>query len=193
MTIDVNHPIILASKSPRRKQICELADLPYEVFVIDTDEIVDNNIPVEEIPIAIAVGKMNAVKEQFALHNRTILAADTLVELDGKIIGKPKDREEAIAMLQFLSGRTHRVITGVALYTPAKTELFSETTYVTFNTLSEEQIAYYVDKYAPYDKAGAYAIQEWIGAVAIQEIKGDFYNVMGLPIQKILTLLDVAL
>lgn len=190
--IDVNNPIILASKSPRRKRICELADLPYEVFVIDTNETIDPNLPIEEVPVAIASGKMNAVKEQFSLAHRTILAADTLVELDGTIIGKPKDREDAIAILRFLSGRTHRVITGVALYTPEKTDYFSEITEVTFNTLSDNQITYYVDKYAPFDKAGAYAIQEWIGAIAIKEIKGDFYNVMGLPVQRILTFLDVA-
>ncbi|MFT4203538.1 MAG: Maf family protein [Chitinophagaceae bacterium] len=187
--IELKQPIVLASKSPRRKSICELADVPFEVYVIDTDETVNPRLPVEEIPIAIAVDKMNAVKQQFALYDRTILAADTIVELDGHVIGKPKDSEAAIATLQFLSGRTHRVITGIALYTPEKTAFFSETTYVTFNILSNEQIAYYVDKYKPYDKAGAYAIQEWIGAVAIKEIKGDFYNVMGLPIQKVLPLL----
>ena len=191
--IDANNPIILASKSPRRKRICELADLPYEVFVIDTEETIDTQLPVEEVPISIAIGKMNAVKEKFSLENRTILAADTIVELDGKIIGKPKDRDAAIENLQFLSGRTHLVVTGVALYTPEKTHQFSEVTYVTFHTLSEQQIIYYIDKYAPFDKAGAYAVQEWIGAVAIKEIKGDFYNVMGLPVQRILTLLDVAL
>ncbi len=190
--IDSNNPIILASKSPRRKRICELADLPYEIFVVDTDEAVDNQLSIEEIPVAIALGKMHAVKERFSLENRTILAADTIVELDGKIVGKPADRDAAIETLKFLSGREHRVVTGVVLYSPEKTTQFSETTYVSFNPLSEEQIAYYVDKYAPYDKAGAYAIQEWIGAVAIKEIKGDFYNVMGLPIQRILPLLEIA-
>lgn len=190
--IDVNTPLILASKSPRRKQICELADVPYEVFVIDTPETIDPQLSVEEIPVAIAQAKMEIVKTQFSLEQRTILSADTIVELDGKIIGKPKDREAAIETLRSLSGCTHRVITGVALYTPEQTHLFSETTYVTFNPLTDEQIAYYVDKYSPYDKAGAYAIQEWIGVVAIQEIKGDFYNVMGLPIQKIVPLLGLA-
>ncbi|PZP49331.1 MAG: septum formation protein Maf [Pseudopedobacter saltans] len=190
--IDLNNPLVLASKSPRRKQICELADIPYEIFVIDTDETIDNQLKVEEIPIAIANSKLETIKAQFGLGDRTILAADTVVELDGKIIGKPKNREEAIETLRFLSGRTHRVITGVVLYTPERTHTFSDTTFVTFNELSDQQIAYYVDKYQPYDKAGAYAIQEWIGAVAIKEIKGDFYNVMGLPIQKIIPLLNLS-
>lgn len=190
--IDLNNPLVLASKSPRRKQICELADIPYEVFVIDTDEIVDPQLAVENVPIAIAQGKLNAVKAQFGLEERVILAADTIVELDGKIIGKPKNRDEAIATLRFLSGRTHRVITGVSLYTPEQTYDFSETAFVGFNELTDEQITYYIDKYSPYDKAGAYAIQEWIGAVAIKEIKGDFYNVMGLPIQKIIPILPLS-
>jgi len=191
--IDVNNPLVLASKSPRRKQICELSDIPYEVFVIETEETVNPQLNVEDVPVSIATEKMNAVKAQFSLEDRTILAADTVVELDGKIIGKPKDRNEAIETLRFLSGRTHRVITGIALYTPEQTHLFSETTYVSFSRLSDEQITYYVDKYAPYDKAGAYAIQEWIGAVGIHEIKGDYYNVMGLPIQKIIPLLSLSM
>lgn len=189
--IGLNNPLVLASQSPRRKKICELADIPYEVFVIGTDEVVDHQLNVEDIPIAIANGKMQAVKAQFSLENRVILAADTIVELDGKIIGKPKDHDDAVHILHLLSGRKHRVITGVTLYTPEKVHTFSETTYVSFNDLKDEQISYYVDKYAPYDKAGAYAIQEWIGAVAIKEIKGDFYNVMGLPIQRILPLLNI--
>ena len=188
--IDQNNPLVLASKSPRRKQICELADIPYEIFVIDTEETIDQNLSLQDIPIAIAQAKMDIVKSHFNLENRTILSADTIVVIDDKVIGKPKDRDEAINTLHLLSGRTHQVITGVCVYSPSAQNCFSEVTSVTFNALSDEQIEYYIDKYKPYDKAGAYAIQEWIGAVAIKEIKGDFYNVMGLPIQRIIPLLS---
>ena len=184
--------IILASQSPRRKMLLEWAEIPFEIVVKSTAENYPEEMPVAEIPIHIAREKAHAVKTYIteAFHaqllNKTILAADTIVVLDNKVIGKPLDREQAINILTDLSGKLHLVITGVVIKYGEKEIAFSDTTEVQFHTLSEEQIIFYVDKYKPYDKAGAYAIQEWIGVVGIQSIKGDFYNVMGLPVSRVL-------
>jgi len=177
--------LILASKSPRRKQLLEMAELDFEIITNDTDESFPEDMPVEEVPEFIA---LNKARDIHVLHpGRTILAADTVVVLDGQIIGKPAHREEAIDILTRLSGQYHRVITGVCLIRDGHTLTFSDTTEVSFHTLTMEQISYYVDHYQPYDKAGAYAIQEWIGVVGIRKIDGCFYNVMGLPISKVLS------
>jgi septum formation protein len=187
--------IILASQSPRRKTLLEWAEVEFEVISKHTDEIVPDDTPVHEIPIVIAHEKALAVENELARWaegrleysgHLPILAADTIVVLDGQIIGKPANRAEAIQFLQLLSGKTHEVITGVVIHTNTEQIGFSDITEVTFYPISLEQIEYYVDKYAPYDKAGAYAIQEWIGVVGIKNIKGDFYNVMGLPVSRVL-------
>lgn len=181
--------IILASASPRRKQLLELAEIPFEVIVSGANESFPEILPAAEIAMHIAENKAMAVQEilngQRNNKGQTIVAADTVVVLENKIIGKPKDREEAIQILTGLSGKTHYVITGVCILRDSERKLFAEKTEVDFNPLSLSQIEYYVDHYKPYDKAGAYAIQEWIGAIGIQSIKGDFYNVMGLPINKL--------
>ena len=181
--------IILASGSPRRKQLLELAEIPFEVIVSECDESYPETLSASEIAMHIAENKAIAVQQKLKLqynsHGQTIIAADTLVVLENKIIGKPKDREDAIQILSALSGKTHYVITGVCILHDSERKLFAEKTEVDFNLLSLSQIEYYIDHYKPYDKAGAYAIQEWIGAVGIQSIKGDFYNVMGLPINKL--------
>ncbi|HNE93014.1 MAG TPA: Maf family nucleotide pyrophosphatase [Chitinophagaceae bacterium] len=176
--------IILASQSPRRKQLLEWAEIDFEVMVVPTDESYPDYLAIEEIPIHIARQKAFAV-EQVIGKEKMILAADTLVVLHENIIGKPKDREDAIKILSNLSGNVHSVITGVVLLNGFKEIAFADVTEVTFHTLTQEQIIFYVDKYKPYDKAGAYAIQEWIGVVGIQSIKGDFYNVMGLPVSRV--------
>jgi septum formation protein len=190
--------IILASQSPRRKMLLEWAEVDFEVIVKHTDEIVDPALPIEEVPVAIAREKALAVKQELTrwaegrTENSThlpILAADTIVVLNNHIIGKPANREEAIQFLMELSGQTHKVITGVALLTANNTFAFADTTSVTFYELTQQQVEYYVNKYEPYDKAGAYAIQEWIGVTGIQSIEGDFYNVMGLPVSRVLQLL----
>lgn len=184
-------PIILASQSPRRKMLLEWAEIPFEVIVQSTDESFPEGMPVTEVPIHIARGKAEAVKQyvQEAYHGEyagsTILAADTIVVLDGQVIGKPSDRDEAIRILQSLSGNTHLVITGVVILHSEGEISFSDVTEVHFHHLSLDQISFYVDKYQPYDKAGAYAIQEWIGVVGIQRVEGDFYNVMGLPVSRV--------
>jgi len=176
--------IILASQSPRRKQLLEWAEIPFEVIVKETDESYPPGLSVEEVAIHIARNKALAVKE-ISVTERIILAADTIVVLNNEVIGKPKDREDAINILNKLSGQSHRVITGVVILSGKKEILFSDTTDVHFHELTNEQIIFYVDKYKPYDKAGAYAIQEWIGVVGIQSVKGDFYNVMGLPVSRV--------
>jgi len=181
---------ILASQSPRRKTLLEWAEIPFEIIVSDIDESYPSSLAIEEVPVHIAKNKALAVKEMIlstkpALINQCIIAADTVVVLGQKIIGKPTNKHEAIESLLALSGQTHKVITGVVLLYQGQEISFSETTLVEFHALTAEQIEFYVDKYKPYDKAGGYAIQEWIGVVGIKKITGDFYNVMGLPVSKL--------
>lgn len=187
---------ILASQSPRRKLLLEWAEQTFEIIVKPTDEYYPADLAIEEIPVYIAKQKALAVKEyiQTAYHHqytdKSILAADTIVVLDGRIIGKPADRSDAISILSSLSGQKHRVITGVVILHKSGEIVFSDTTEVTFHELTREQIEYYVDQYQPYDKAGAYAIQEWIGVIGIKSINGDFYNVMGLPISRVVQAME---
>ena len=176
--------IILASQSPRRKQLLEWAEIPLEIIVSEADETYPPDLPIDDIPVFIARKKAEAVKRKLS-GDKIILAADTIVVLEDKVIGKPATRAEAIEILRSLSGKNHRVITGVVLLNRDKEIGFSDTTQVIFHTLTDEQITFYVDNYQPYDKAGAYAIQEWIGVVGIRSINGDFYNVMGLPVSRV--------
>ena len=180
--------IILASQSPRRKQLLEWAEVPFDIVVKSTEETFPADMPLSQVPIHIANEKAKAVKEYLLetgkqeLANRPILAADTIVVLGNRVIGKPSSREDAISILTSLSGKTHLVITGVTIMFGKNEIKFSDTTEVSFHELSSTDIIRYVDTYKPYDKAGAYAIQEWIGVTGIRSIKGDFYNVMGLPV-----------
>jgi septum formation protein len=183
--------IILASGSPRRKMLLEWAEVNFKVMVSDIDETFSKELLPAEVAISIAKNKNAAIVEQLKdeLLNSIVLSADTIVVLDHEIIGKPANREEAIAIIQKLSGKTHQVITAVNLRDAEKDICFYDTTEVVFNKLTPTQITHYVDQYKPYDKAGAYAIQEWIGVVGIHAIYGDFYNVMGLPVSKVLKVL----
>lgn len=176
--------IILASRSPRRKQLLEWAEIPFDVMVKDTDEMYPASLAIDQVPVYIARNKALAVKEELS-HDRLILAADTVVVLNGKVIGKPVNKENAVAILSELSGQTHEVITGVVLMRDDAELAFADITEVEFHQLSKAHIEFYVNKYQPYDKAGAYAIQEWIGVVGIKRVKGDFYNVMGLPVSRV--------
>ncbi|MBC8033084.1 MAG: septum formation protein Maf [Chitinophagaceae bacterium] len=178
------HKIILASSSPRRKQLLEWAEIPFDVIVKDTKEDYPPELPIEEVPVHIARNKALAVQKELS-EDAVILAADTVVVLDQTIIGKPANREDAIKTLSALSGRQHKVITGVVILKETMETAFSDTTIVDFHKLTIEQIVFYVDKYKPYDKAGAYAIQEWIGVTGIKSVSGDFYNVMGLPVSRV--------
>lgn len=179
--------IILASGSPRRKMLLEWAEVKFIVKTADTEEIIQPGLTPEEVAVDIATMKANAVKQLLEIEHSgsIIIAADTIVVLENQIIGKPVDREHAIEILSKLSGQQHRVITGVVMTNEIHTESFFEETIVRFHPLSLEQITFYIDKYQPYDKAGAYAIQEWIGVVGIESISGDFYNVMGLPVSSV--------
>ncbi len=181
--------IILASQSPRRKQLLEWAEVPFVIMVEETDESYPENLTIEEIAIHIARNKALVIK-QTAKKKMPVLAADTIVVLDNKVIGKPKDKTDAIQILSNLSGKLHKVITGVVIIHNNNEISFAETTEVHFHEISLSQIEFYVDAYKPYDKAGAYAIQEWIGVVGIKYIHGDFYNVMGLPVSKVVQILE---
>ncbi|HEY5405483.1 MAG TPA: Maf family nucleotide pyrophosphatase [Ginsengibacter sp.] len=182
--------IILASQSPRRSQLLQWAEIPFEVIVANTDESYPKHLKPEEIAAHIAYNKAIAVKNNLAgsitnAKDYTILAADTIVVLNNVVIGKPANREDAIRILSALSGKIHLVITGVCILKDEKEIIFADETKVEFHELSPLQIEYYVDTYKPYDKAGAYAIQEWIGVTGIRSITGDFYNVMGLPVSRV--------
>ena len=182
--------IILASGSPRRKQLLEWAEIAFDVMVSDTDESYPDGLSFEETAVYIARNKALAV-QPLNKANLTVLAADTIVVCNDRIIGKPKDREDAINILTELSGNTHKVITGVAIVNKESEKTFADITTVIFHDITREQIEFYVDKYKPYDKAGAYAIQEWIGVVGIKKVDGDFYNVMGLPVSRVVRALVV--
>ncbi len=174
--------IILASRSPRRKQLMEQAELEFEILSADVEETYPESMSTLSVPEYLANKKANAIT---ADKDTVVIAADTIVVLDGKILGKPTDEKNAKDTLRKLSGREHEVITGVCMKKGEKIISFSVTTEVLFRRLSDKQISHYVTNYKPMDKAGAYAIQEWIGLIGIKKIKGDYYNVMGLPIGKI--------
>ncbi|MES1222805.1 MAG: Maf family protein [Bacteroidota bacterium] len=181
--------IILASQSPRRKQLLEWAEVPFDIIVKNTDEHYPFGLSAEEVAVYIARNKAIAVRNE--TENKVIiLAADTIVVLGEAIIGKPVHREEAVSILLALSGQKHKVITGVVLLKDENEISFADVTEVEFHDLTLEQIEFYVDKYKPYDKAGAYAIQEWIGVIGIKSVIGDFYNVMGLPVSRVVQALN---
>lgn len=175
--------IILASGSPRRRELLSGLDIPFEVRVIaGLEESYPPATPTDEIPLYLARQKAEAYD---IAPDELLITADTVVILDDRVMGKPADEAGARAMLRALSGRTHRVITGVALTTQERQRSFSVTTRVTFKELTPEEIAYYVTHYHPLDKAGAYGIQEWIGHIGVKALEGSFFNVMGLPVQRI--------
>jgi len=177
--------IILASQSPRRKQLLEMAEIPFEVVVTNTDETVPAGMDPRKAPQYLARLKADAVAH-LMVGDHLVIAADTIVLIDNDILGKPDDAGHAQQILQRLSGRMHEVITGVCMRTNAKEVAFSVVTRVYFRPLTAAQISHYITHYKPYDKAGAYAIQEWIGVTGIEKIEGDYYNVMGLPIGEVL-------
>lgn len=181
----LNYQIILASNSPRRKELLSGLDLEYEIMVLpNIDESYPLNIQKEEVALYIAKKKAQAYTDLFT-DNKLVITADTVVVIDDKILGKPIDEADAKQMLRELSGKTHQVITGVCLTTSNKQKSFSVISDVRFSNLDESEIEYYVSKYKPLDKAGAYGIQEWIGYIGVEYISGSYFNVMGLPIQKL--------
>ena len=179
-----NYKIILASGSPRRQQFLKDLGLDFEIRLKEIEEIYPPNLIEEDITDYLAVLKSDAFEGE--LQEKDILiTSDTIVWHENKALGKPKDYKDAFAMLQSLSNKTHKVITSVCFKTKNKTQVISETTKVTFHPISDAQIEYYLDNYSPFDKAGSYGIQEWIGFVGVSKIEGSYPNVMGLPIDKV--------
>ena len=186
--------IVLASQSPRRKQLLEWAEIDFDIIAEATEERFPDRLKPTLAAIFIARQKAIAVQSAKVYkryeHDIPILAADTIVVCEGSITGKPADKEDAIRILHQLSGKKHEVITGVVIVNGNEEKAFADITEVWFHTLTTEQIIFYVEKYKPYDKAGAYAIQEWIGVVGIERINGDFYNVMGLPVSRVVRAME---
>ena len=181
------YEILLASNSPRRRELLAGLDIDYRVTALpEVDESYPDTLSGEEIPLYISQEKAAAYR-RFLKDNTLLITADTIVWLDGKVYGKPRNTADAKAMLQALSGKTHTVITGVTLTSLQKQIFFAVSTEVTFAALGDDEIDYYVETYRPLDKAGAYGVQEWIGYIGVTGLKGSYYNVMGLPIQRLYT------
>ena len=173
------YKVILASNSPRRKELLAGLGVGYEVRTLpDVDESYPDTLQGADIPLYIA-------KEKADAYRNMLQSGELIVWLDGRVLGKPKDREDALCMLRDMSGRTHEVFTGVCITTTEWQRSFAAQTEVRFAELSEEEITYYVDKFQPMDKAGAYGVQEWIGFIGVENISGSYYNIMGLPVQRL--------
>jgi septum formation protein len=180
----MNFPkIILASKSPRRQELLRLMDIDFRIVLKDVDESYPGGLTPEEIAVYIAEKKAKAFDE--SVTGEVVLTADTIVAVEGQILGKPEDSEHAVQMLQMLSGKVHRVVTGVCLLYKHQFNLFHDVSEVFFRQLTDEEIRFYVEKYQPLDKAGAYGIQEWVGLTGIERINGSYTNVVGLPTEKL--------
>ena len=177
--------LLLASKSPRRRELLKMLDLPFRIIELkNVDESFPPELDKEKVPEYLSRLKADAYRDVIN-EDEILITADTVVIIDNEIVGKPKSLEDAKQMLSKLSGKTHKVVTGVTLTSTKKAVTFSTVTAVSFARLSEAEIDYYVEKYKPLDKAGAYGIQEWIGAVGVAGIDGSFYNVMGLPVHRL--------
>jgi septum formation protein len=176
--------IILASRSPRRQQLLRELGLKFDVAVEEYDESYPDGLTGEEIARYVAYKKASLFRNKLS-DNEIVIAADTIVWCNNKVLGKPDDREDAAAILKEISGNTHEVVTGVSILSKTGEITFSDSTKVTFETFSEEEIRYYIDNFKPYDKAGAYGIQEWIGIIACSHIDGSYFNVVGLPVQRL--------
>jgi len=181
-------PLILASNSPRRKQLLNEAGFEFDIEVIPTDETFPDNMPVEEVAGYISQQKAEMFKS-IENSNKLVLTADTVVILENEILAKPLDKNDAFRMLNLLSGTTHKVVTAVSLLTDNTITTISDPALVSFRVLDEVEINYYIEQYKPYDKAGSYGIQEWIGMIGIDKIEGSFYTIMGLPVHTVYQLL----
>lgn len=184
-----SYNIILASKSPRRQELLKGIGIPFSIITKDVDESFSANISPYDVAPYLSVKKAKAFEENELPENYMVITADTVVVVDDEILGKPKDAEEARQMLRLISGKRHSVITGVSIRTKDKIKTFSAMSKVSFDTLGEEEIDYYVNNFKPFDKAGAYGIQEWIGYIGVSSVEGSYFNVMGLPTQKLYKML----
>jgi septum formation protein len=179
-----NYRIILASRSPRRQQLLRELGLKFDVVTREYAETFPDGLAGEEVARYVAHEKAVSFRNEIK-DNEIVITADTIVWCNQKVLGKPLDYEDAKRILNEISGNTHEVITGVSIFSKAKEVIFSVSTKVTFEALSDEEIKYYIDKFNPYDKAGAYGIQEWIGIIACSHIDGSYFNVVGLPVQRL--------
>ena len=180
-----NYNIILGSKSPRRKEILSKMGIKFKVIQINFNENADFSKPIEDIAQSISILKANSFNK--LKKNDILICADTIVSVENKIFGKPQTKEDAFKMLEKLSNKKHKVTTGVTIKSNMQIKTFYETTFVNFKKLNKEEINYYIEKYKPFDKAGAYGIQEWIGLIGIEKIEGSYFNVVGLPSSKLYT------
>ena len=179
------YQVVLASKSPRRQELLRGMGVDFMVLTKEIVETYPADMPSEEVPIYLSKIKSLEFNDRELPYDYLLITSDTVVICEGEILGKPKDKADAVRMLKLLSGKTHRVITAVVVRSAKKAEQFSVSSDVTFAQLDDEEIEYYIEHYKPYDKAGAYGIQEWIGYVGISGLEGSFYNVMGLPTRKL--------
>lgn len=184
-----NYNIILASKSPRRQELLKGIGLNFNVLTKEVDESFSKNIPVFDVAPFLSLKKAKAFDDSELPENYMVITADTVVIVDDSILGKPKDEDDARKMLRLLSGKKHSVVTGVTIYTSEKTKTFSVTSKVSFDVLDDDEIEYYVNNYKPFDKAGSYGVQEWIGYIGVNSVEGSYFNVMGLPTQKLYQML----
>lgn len=181
--MNFNRPLILASKSPRRQQLLSEAGFEFEVRTKEVAETYPEGLEHKEVPSYLASKKANALLTE--IKNEVVIASDTIVVCDGHILGKPTNHQDASEMLNKLSGKEHQVITGICLLSKDKKVMFSDTTSVVFKSLSQEEIDHYISNFKPFDKAGSYGIQEWIGMIGITNITGSYYTVMGLPVHRL--------
>lgn len=177
--------IVLASKSPRRQELLKGIGVDFTILTKEVDESFPSKLPLIDVAPFLSLKKAKAFEDTELPDNYMVITADTVVIVENEILGKPKDRDDAIRMMNLLSGKAHKVVTGVTVHTKEKTKTFSVTSKVTFETLDNQEIDYYIDNFKPYDKAGAYGVQEWIGYIGVSNVEGSYYNVMGLPTQRL--------
>ncbi|MBO7529936.1 MAG: septum formation protein Maf [Bacteroidales bacterium] len=177
--------IVLASKSPRRQELLKGIGVDFTILTKEVDENYPQRLPAIDVAPFLSLKKAKAFEDVELPDNYMIITADTVVIVENEILGKPKDRDDAVCMMNLLSGKMHKVVTGVTVHTKEKTKTFSVTSKVTFETLDNQEIDYYIDNFKPYDKAGAYGVQEWIGYIGVSNVEGSYYNVMGLPTQRL--------
>jgi len=179
------YSIVLASKSPRRQELLKGIGVDFSVLTKEIDENYPARLPLVDVAPFLSLKKAKAFEDVELPDNYMVITADTVVVVENEILGKPKDRDDAVRMMNLLSGKVHKVVTGVTVHTKEKTKTFSVISKVTFEALDNQEISYYIDNFKPYDKAGAYGVQEWIGYIGVSNVEGSYYNVMGLPTQKL--------
>ena len=177
--------IVLASKSPRRQELLKGIGVDFSILTKEVDESFPSKLPLIDVAPFLSLKKAKAFEDSELPENYMVITADTVVIVENEILGKPKNRDDAVRMMNLLSGKVHKVVTGVTVHTKEKTKTFSVTSKVTFETLDNQEVNYYIDNFKPYDKAGAYGVQEWIGYIGVSNVEGSYYNVMGLPTQKL--------